>query len=167
MRFSILIGGDQVARLDGWKEYERLLEYPIYVYPRRGESTAGYEGRITVLDDAPLQEFASTDIREGIARGEDMGEMLCPGVIDYIRKKGLWSPATRIAALTRQIDAEPQNTELLIERGKLHYRLGEWGPALNDFNAVLRLDAAHVEAAQYARMVQEILEFRYKDIYNP
>ncbi len=167
MRFSILMGGDQVARLDGWKEYERLLEYPIYVYPRRGESTAGYEGRITVLDDAPLQEFASTDIREGIARGEDMGEMLCPGVIDYIRKKGLWSPATRIAALTRQIDAEPQNTELLIERGKLHYRLGEWGPALNDFNAVLRLDAAHVEAAQYARMVQEILEFRYKDIYNP
>lgn len=36
MRFSILMGGDQIARLDGWKEYERILEYPVYVYPRRG-----------------------------------------------------------------------------------------------------------------------------------
>ena len=45
--------------------------------------------------------------------------------------------------------------------------MGEWGPALNDFNAVLRTDAAHVEAQQFAQMVQEILEFRYKDIYNP
>ena len=38
---------------------------------------------------------------------------------------------------------------------------------LNDFNRVLALDEGHVEARQFARMVQEILEFRYKDIYNP
>ena len=52
-------------------------------------------------------------------------------------------------------------------RGKLHYRLNEWGAALNDFNRVLQLDASHAEARQYVQMVQEILEFRYKDIYNP
>ena len=45
--------------------------------------------------------------------------------------------------------------------------MGEWGPALNDFNAALRSDDTHVEAKEFARMVQEILEFRYKDIYNP
>lgn len=167
MCFSILMGGDQIARLDGWKEHERILEYPIYVYPRRGEATAGYEGRITVLDDAPLHDFASTDIRERLSQGEDVSAMLCPEVLGYIRKKGLWSPARRIERLSSLIDAEPRNVELLIERGKLHYRMGAWGPALNDFNAVLRLDAAHVEAGQYARMVQEILDFRYKDIYNP
>ena len=66
-----------------------------------------------------------------------------------------------------QIAAEPENTALYVERGKLHYRMGEWGPALNDFNAALRIDAEHVEAKEFARMVQEILEFRYKDIYNP
>ena len=27
MRFSILMGGDQIARLDGWKEYERVLDH--------------------------------------------------------------------------------------------------------------------------------------------
>ena len=37
MEFSILMGADQIERLDGWKEYDRILEYPVYVYPRRGE----------------------------------------------------------------------------------------------------------------------------------
>lgn len=167
MQFSILMGSDQIARLSGWKEYEKILEYPIYVYPRRDQPTTGFEGRITVLDDAPLQDFASTDVRDRIGRGEDVSRMLDEGVAAYIRRKGLWSPATRIAALSAQIAADPENTSLYIERGKLHYRMGEWGPALNDFNSVLRIDAGHVEARQFAHMVQEILEFRYKDIYNP
>ena len=167
MRFSILMGGDQIARLDGWKEYERVLEYPIYVYPRRGERTDRFAGRITVLDDAPLQDLSATQIRERIGRGEAVDGLLDDGVAEYIRRKGLWSPATRIAALGAQIAAEPENTALYVERGKLHYRMGEWGPALNDFNAALRIDAEHVEAKEFARMVQEILEFRYKDIYNP
>ena len=167
MEFSILMGSDQIARLDGWKEYEKILEYPVYVYPRRGEPAEGFEGRITLLADAPLQYFASTNVRNRIGRGEDTSEMLDEGVAAYIRRKGLWSPAARIAALTARIAETPDDTALYIERGRLHYRMGEWGPALNDFNAVLRIDAEHVEARQFARMVQEILEFRYKDIYNP
>ncbi len=167
MQFSILMGSDQLARLDGWKEYEKILEYPVYVYPRRDAPAKGFEGRVTLLTDAPLQDFASTDVRDRIGRGEDTSGMLDEGVAAYIRRKGLWSPAARIAALTAQIAAAPQNTALYIERGRLHYRMGEWGPALNDFNAVLRIDDGHVEARQFARMVQEILEFRYKDIYNP
>ena len=167
MEFSILMGSDQIARLDGWKEYEKILEYPVYVYPRRGEPAEGFEGRITLLADAPLQDFASTNVRNRIGRGEDTSEMLDEGVAAYIRRKGLWSPAARIAALTARIAETPDDTALYIERGRLHYRMGEWGPALNDFNAVLRIDAEHVEARQFARMVQEILEFRYKDIYNP
>lgn len=167
MRFSILMGADQIARLDGWKEYERLLEYPIFVYPRQGAATSGYEGRITLLDGAPLHDFSSTCIRERISRGEDVTQMLDAGVLGYIRRKGLWSPARRIEALSERLAAAPHDVGLLVERGKLHYRTGAWGPALNDFNAVLRLDAGHVEARQYADMVREILEFRYKDIYNP
>lgn len=168
MELSILMGSDQIARLDGWKEYDRILEYPVYVYPRRGgEDVSGFEGRITLLDGAPLLDIASTEIRERITRGEDVSAMLDPKVLEYIRQKGLWSPATRIATLTAQLAARPDDVELLLERGKLHYRLSEWGPALNDFNAVLRIDAGHVEARQFAQMVQEIFEFRYTDIYNP
>lgn len=167
MSFSILMGGDQIARLDGWKSYERILEYPIYVYPRRGEAVDKLKGRITVLEKAPLLDYSSTEIRRRIEQGEETSEMLAPEVAEYIRKKGLWSAAARMATLTAQIEAGDERTELYIERGKLHYRHNEWGPALNDFNRVLKLNPQHEEARQFTQMIQEILEFRYKDIYNP
>ena len=167
MRFSILMGGDQIARLDGWKEYERVLEYPIYVYPRRGERTNRFAGRITVLDDAPLQDLSATQIRERIGRGEAVDGLLDDGVAEYIRRKGLWSPASRIAALSVRIDAGTADAALYVERGRLHFRLNEWGAALNDFNRALALDTDNAEARQYVEMAREILEFRYKDLYNP
>lgn len=167
MRFSILMGGDQIARLDGWKEYERILEYPIYVYPRPGERIEKHLDRITPLEGAPLLDISATDIRRRILDGEDPSPLVPQGVAEYIRRKGLWSPAARIEALTARIDAEPEDAALYVERGKLHYRLNAWGAALNDFNRALRIDDNHAEARQYVQMVQEILEFRYKDIYNP
>lgn len=167
MSFSILMGADQLERLDQWKESEKVLEYPIYIYPRRGETSQKFADRVTLLSDAPLKDFSSTEIRERVARGEDTSAMLCPGVADYIRSKGLWSPAARIAALTAQIASGDADIALYVERGKLHFRLNEWGEALNDFNRALVIDDSHAEARQLAQMVQEILEFRYKDIYNP
>lgn len=167
MEFSILMGGDQIAALDGWKEYEKILEYPIYVYPRRGERVERFLDRITLLEEAPLQDFSSTEVRAAIERGDDTSRMLAPEVADCIRRKGLWSPAGRIAALDAVLAAEPADTASLLERGRLHYRMNEWGAALNDFNAVLRIDPGHEEARQFVEMVEEILAFRYKDIYNP
>mgnify|MGYP003007460789 CR=1 FL=1 len=76
MRFSILMGGDQIARLDGWKEYERILEYPVYVYPRRGADTSRFADRTTLLEDAPLQEFAATEVRNRIGLGDSARAVL-------------------------------------------------------------------------------------------
>ena len=39
--------------------------------------------------------------------------------------------------------------------------------SLNDFNRALALDTDNAEARQYVEMAREILEFRYKDLYNP
>ena len=128
MEFSILMGADQIERLDGWKEYDRILEYPVYVYPRRGERVDRFPGRITVLEDAPLQDFSATQIRGRIGRGEDVSQMLDKGVADHIRRKGLWNPTARKSALTAQIAADPENTALYMERGKLHYRLNGCSP---------------------------------------
>lgn len=167
MEFSILLGADQIERLDEWKEYEEILKYPIYVYPRPGVKVTKFTDRITLLNDAPLLDFSSTTIRERISAGEDVSEMLDKSVAEYIHRKGFWSPASRIASLTAQIAAQPDQIGLYIERGKLHYRLNEWGAALNDFNHVLSIDDDHAEARQFVQMVQEILQFRFKDIYNP
>lgn len=167
MQFSILMGGDQIERLDGWKEYERILEYPLYVYPRRGEKVDKFADRIRLLEDAPLLDFSSTEVRATIERGDDTARMLHPDVAKYIREKGLWSPAQRMATLNALLDDDKENIALLLERGQLHYRMNEWGAALNDFNAILRIDPQHAEARQLIDMVQDILTFRYTDLYNP
>ena len=168
MQFSILMGADQLDRLEGWKDYERILAYPIFVYPRRGEKMPEkYRDRITLLEDAPLQDFSSTEVRRRIENGEDTSTMLHPDVAKQIRQKGLWSIASQIVALNARLDAEPDNIEMLLQRGQLHYRRQEWGDAINDFNKVLKIDPSHHEARQFVEMVEEILAFRYKDIYNP
>ncbi len=167
MRFSILMGGDQVERLDGWREYERILEYPIYVYPRRGERVGRFADRITLLDGAPLLDISSTEVRRRLEAGEETSQLIIPEVADHIRRKELWSPAKRLRQLDGLLAEHPDDKALLLERGRLRYRRSEWGAALNDFNAAIRLDASCTEAQQYAEMIREILEFRYKDIYNP
>ncbi len=72
-----------------------------------------------------------------------------------------------IARLSVLIEAEPENAALYFERGRLHYGASNFGHALNDFNSGLRLQPENVEAKQYVRMINEILEYRYTDIYNP
>lgn len=168
MRFSILMGADLLRQLPQWKDFEEIMDnYPILVYPRGGFAPGGLGDRITWLADAPLRDFSSTDVRERIERGEDISEMVAPEVERYIRDKGLWTPAHRIATLTTLIQTHPDDAGLYVERGKWHYRLNAWGDALNDFNRALTADPSHCEARQFAGMVQEILEYRYKDIYNP
>ncbi len=73
----------------------------------------------------------------------------------------------KIAALSARIAEEPKNAELYMERGRLHYGAADFGHALNDFNRILVLQPDNVTAQQYVRMINEILEYRYTDIYNP
>ena len=142
MRFSILMGDDLVPLPD-------------------------LGGRITLLKGAPLYPYSSSEIRERLGRGEDVGNMLPEGVMQYIREKDLWSPASYIASLTARLEATPDDASLYVERGQWHYRRNEWGEALNDFNRALQIDPDHREARQFVEMTYEILSFRHTDIYNP
>ncbi len=167
MEFSILMGADQIGALDGWKEYERLLEYPVYVYPRRDVKVERFTDRITLLEDAPLQEFSATEVRRRCNCGEEIATMVHPSVAEYIYSKELWSPRKHLETLAERIAAEPDNIALRCERGRIHFRMSRWGDVLNDFRAVLKADPENTEAQQYVEMAEEILSFRFKDIYNP
>lgn len=72
-----------------------------------------------------------------------------------------------IDLLTNAIDATPDDFRPYLDRGKLYYRLNNFPAALNDFNHVRMLAPTLVEAEEYVKMIYEILEFRYTDIYNP
>jgi len=168
MDFSILMGADLIAQFDRWRDYREILDrYPIFVYPRPGFDARPYADRVVYLDGAPAMEISSTRIRQALERDEAVGEWLQPEVERYIRSRGLWSSAGYVARLTERIGREPENADLYVERAKWHYRRNEWGAALNDFNRALKADPAHCEARQMVELVQEILAFRYTDIYNP
>lgn len=72
-----------------------------------------------------------------------------------------------ILTLDQLIEVEPTDYELYLRRGKLLYALGQMDTALNDFIEVRELKPENEEAAEYVRMISEIFEFQYKDIYNP
>lgn len=72
--FTLVMGGDQLARIRGWRDYQRILsEYGVAVYPRSGYDSETLKGdllkesekyKITLID-APLVDISSTEIREG------------------------------------------------------------------------------------------------------
>ena len=154
MEFSILMGADNIENIHKWKEAEAILNgYKIYVYPRSGYSSEERLPNVTALVNAPVFDCSSTDIRNALINGRDASEMLAEGVSEYIKKNGLFPLNEEIAELK--------------EKGVGCFRRNEWGEALNSFRKVLALNPDDKEAKEYIKMVEEILAFRYKDIYNP
>ena len=152
MQFSILMGADNLERFDQWKESGTILsDYTIYVYPRSGYDIGEYAGRVVWLADAPVFDCSATEIRNRLHAGEDASEMLPAGVAKYIAGHGLLKP----------------RTEEMKSAGREYFRRNEWGKALNAFRRVLATEPDDTESREYVKMIEEILEFRYKDIYNP
>lgn len=91
MKFSILMGADNIENFDKWREYEEILrDYPLLVYPREGYSVEKFADKITFLENAPLFDFAATDIRTMIAEGVDFREKLSAEVANYIIQNKLY-----------------------------------------------------------------------------
>lgn len=168
MEFSILMGSDLINQLPRWREPEYIIEnFDLLVYPRPDEPATFTTARTTYLADAPQFSISSTAIRDALERGEDTSSMLSAEVAAYIRQKGLWSMVHKMTSLTAAIEKDSSNAELYIERGKCYFRQQAWGSAINDFRRASELCPDNKEARQFIEMVQEILEYRYTDIYNP
>ncbi len=91
MQFSILLGADNIENFDKWREYEEILrDYPLLVYPREGYSVEKFANKIKFLADAPLFDFAATDIRKDIAQGKNFTDKVCPAVAKYIIQNKLY-----------------------------------------------------------------------------
>ncbi len=164
--FSILMGADQIERFPTWKSAEEILAgYPIWVYPRPGVAIGEIDPRFRLLADAPQLDISSTEVRRRLQQGQPVDALLDPAVADYIRKKDFWSAESYLAELDRRVAANDPTA--LCERGKRRYSRAEFGPALNDFNRLLELEPDNTEARQYVEIIQEILQFRYTDLYNP
>lgn len=74
VQFTLIMGGDNLASLPKWKNYESILEnYPIVLYSRPDFDATEMldKGKVTVLD-APQMNISSSHIRQQIADGNSV-----------------------------------------------------------------------------------------------
>ena len=75
-KFSLIIGGDNLACFDKWKNYEEILQnHALYVYPRNKQTITNLKGDI-IYTSMPFINISSTEIRSKIKNGEHVEDLL-------------------------------------------------------------------------------------------
>lgn len=92
-KFSILIGEDNLAGFDQWREAEWIKNnYDILIYPRKECVSRVVSPTMTVLTNVVMLDVSSTEIRSAIASSsKDLPKWLHHSVYEYIKKYELWS----------------------------------------------------------------------------
>ena len=76
--FSLLIGGDNWAHFQRWRNWQEIqAHHAIIVYPRDE-----YPGTI----DVPLIDLSSTEIRQRLRNGESIDDLVPPSIIPLVKK---------------------------------------------------------------------------------
>lgn len=85
-RFSLIMGGDNLLGFPSWKDYAWIeRNFPILVYPRPGSPLEIPPGMHVTIVDAPLFPLSATEIRERLARGEDLSGEVPAAALPLIR----------------------------------------------------------------------------------
>ncbi len=90
--FALIMGGDNIASLHLWKNYEQLLaNFDIYVYQRPGTELGPLEThpRVKVLE-APLLDISATYIRDCIRKGQSVRYLVPEPVFEYLKDNTLY-----------------------------------------------------------------------------
>lgn len=97
--FFLLMGADQAARFDTWKDWQQIAQLAqLAVAPRKIEGASAAPGhewhnhpliRATLLN-MPLEIVSATDIRLGLEQGLLPGQALKPSVFQYIQHHHLY-----------------------------------------------------------------------------
>lgn len=87
--FYLIIGGDNWEIFHKWAHHEEILrDYHIIVYPRK-DSEINRESlppNVSIVE-MPEMNVSSTMVREKLVRGEDISELVCPKVAQYLSEK--------------------------------------------------------------------------------
>ena len=90
-----ITGADALAQILTWKEVDVLWELAHFVgVTRPGFDLTSHhlpEGEVT-LAEVPAMAISSTDVRKRAAHGQPMWYLVPDGVVQYIRKYGLYGP---------------------------------------------------------------------------
>jgi nicotinate-nucleotide adenylyltransferase len=101
--FILLIGSDNLAVFDQWRNYDEILSLlPVYVYPRVGFDTSIFDHYPNLQKtQAPIIEISSTMIRKNLASGLETRFLLPNNVYRYIVENKLYlSPNLDLSSST-------------------------------------------------------------------
>ena len=93
LNFSIIMGEDNLVGLENWKNYNKILESKIYVYPRENQKTKNYKlknHKSVIFSDAPFMRISSSEIRDLIKKNNDISHLVPDQIFEYISKNGLY-----------------------------------------------------------------------------
>jgi nicotinate-nucleotide adenylyltransferase len=100
-RLTLIMGADAARTLPGWREPERLLALADLAVARRAGASdravlqsVSRPERVRFLR-TPLMEVSSSTVRERVARGESVDELVGGAVAGYIAEHGLYGARAR------------------------------------------------------------------------
>ncbi|MBO4772503.1 MAG: nicotinate-nucleotide adenylyltransferase [Bacteroidales bacterium] len=90
--FALIMGTDNLDRLDRWKNYEQIINnHKIIVFPRNGSDGGALRSHPNVkIVDTPIIEVSSTFIRESIRQGKDVRFFMPEKVFEYVDEMNFW-----------------------------------------------------------------------------
>ncbi len=90
--FVLIMGGDNIASLHKWKNYEALLKHQIYVYKRPNyEEGSLIEHPNVCLLDAPLLDISASYIRQCIREKKSIRYLVPDKVFEYLEETPIYS----------------------------------------------------------------------------
>ena len=117
----VIMGADNIINLDKWKDYQKLLKYPIIVMNRNNIDIKKYlsrlKGKFIVVDDYPYIDISSSEIRKMISN-----KYLDDDVFNYIKKNGLYQKEDMHHQLLSNL-SKIHTTKLGINRIKKNLKL--------------------------------------------
>lgn len=91
--FSLVIGADNWASFERWKNPEEILQnYSVCIYKRLGYQISipeKFASQVTAFD-SPIMEISSTFIRESIRKGKNINAFLSEKVWAYLQENKLY-----------------------------------------------------------------------------
>ena len=69
--------------------------------------------------------------------------------------------------VSRCILKEDNKLDAFLLRGRIHYKMQNWGDAMNDYYSVLEIDPENQEAKSGLEMAKSILGYFTPDMFNP
>lgn len=91
--FVLIMGSDNLATLEKWKNYDILLrDYALYVYLRPGFDPGPLASHpaVRLFDDVPLMLLSSSYIRECLRQGKSVKYLVSEPVYAYLNASGLY-----------------------------------------------------------------------------